>query len=206
MSLSFFEHLNWRFATKDFDSEKKVSEENLNKILEAIRFAPSSFGFQPYHVYVVGDQELKLKLQEAGHHQAQFADSSHVLVFCSRTDLEDRKEAYVARITGDDEEKREKLQPYINMLEGFVQGMHGDELLSWAHRQTYIALGFALAEAAELEIDSCPMEGFDPAKFDEILEVPEHMRSVVVMSLGYRKHEPKREKFRYPKEDLFTVL
>lgn len=204
MSQSFLDNLNWRFATKQFDSEKKVSEEDLQKVLEAIRLTPTSFGLQPFHVYVVQNPETKAKLKEAGFNQSQFEDASHVLVFCTATDLEDRVEALVKKMTGGSAEVEEKLSEYIHMLRGFVSGMDELNAKAWADRQTYLALGFGLAACAELQIDSCPMEGFMNEHFDEILQLPENMKSVSVLSIGYRKEDPLRPKMRLEKEELFT--
>lgn len=205
MSSTFLDNINWRFATKQFDPDKKLSEEVLNKIIEATRFTPSSFGLQPYHVYVVGDDALKAKLKEAGYSQPQFTDASHVFVFCARTDINTRIDLMVEGMTGGNEEAKEGMKDYIGMMRGFAEGLSAERVVSWASKQAYIALGFALAACAELEVDACPMEGFSPEDFDKILEVPAHFKSVVVMTAGYRKEDPKHPKFRYPKDDLFTV-
>ena len=89
---------------------------------------------------------------------------------------------------------------------GFAEGMHGEMALNWASKQAYIALGFGLAACAELGIDSCPMEGFSSEEFDKILGLPEGQKSAVVMAVGYRGEEPQYPKFRYPNNDLFTVV
>lgn len=205
MSSTFLDNINWRFATKQFDPDKKLSEEVLNKVIEATRFAPSSFGLQPYHVYVVGDDSFKAKLKEAGYGQPQFIDASHVFVFCARTDVNARIEGMIEGMTHGSEEAKEGMKEYIGMMRGFAEGLSAERAVSWAGKQAYIALGFALAACAELKIDACPMEGFSTEEFDKILEVPANFKSAVVMTVGYRKEGPKYPKFRYSKEDLFTV-
>jgi nitroreductase len=202
----FLSQLEWRFATDEFDTDKKIPEADLEKILTSIRMAPSSYGLQPYHVFVITNEELRLKLQEKGYDQAHISEASHYLVFCSRNDYMDRVDQYVDVSSGGDAEKADKLQGYANVMRRTKEGQSAEDIKLWADRQTYLALGFALAACAELEIDAAPMEGFQPPAYDELLELPEHMKSVVAMSVGYRKNDPKRGKVRFPNEDLFTTL
>ncbi len=206
MENTFLSGLDWRNAEKNFDPAKKVSDEDLNKILHAVKMAPSSFGLQPYHVYVVADQAVKLKLKEKGFNQQQFEDCSHVLVFCGRDDLVDRINKYFEMASGGDMEKRKAMEGYENMMKGFAEGKSSNDVIGWAFRQAYIALGFALAACAELKIDSCPMEGFDAKGFDQILSMPAGTNSVAVMTIGYRKDVPHMGKVRFPEEDLFTKV
>lgn len=202
--MDFLSQLDWRRAEKNFDPTKKVSEDDLKKILHAIQMAPSSFGIQPYHIYVVSDPEVKKQLRASAYHQAQFEEASHLLVFASRSDLGARVNAYFEMASGGSPEVREKMKEYEAMMEGFVSGLPEGAHKAWADRQAYIALGFALAAAAELGIDSCPMEGFNSAEFDSILKLPTSQKSAVVLSLGYRKMEEAHPKVRFPESDLFT--
>ncbi len=206
MENTFLSGLEWRNAEKNFDPSKKVSPEDLEKILHAIKLAPSSFGIQPYHVFAVSDRTVKLKLKEKGFNQQQFEDASHILVFCGRNDIFDRIDEYFKIATDGDEEKRKEMAGYESMMKGFAEGQTEQVAMQWAFRQAYIALGFALAACAELRIDSCPMEGFDSHGFDQVLNLSDNMRSVAVMSIGYRKEEPHRPKVRFPEEDLFTMI
>lgn len=202
----FLEQLDWRRAVKVYDPEKKISEEDMKQILRASQMAPSSFGIQPYHVYIVTDVAVREQLRAEAFDQAQFTDASHLLVFASRTDMNERIDGYFETASSGDAEKKAAMQGYRDVIEGFVGNMPAEKQKNWADRQTYIALGFALAAAAELEVDSCPMEGFNPAKFDEILGLPEHMKSVVCLSLGYASEPAKRPKVRFPESDLFTYV
>lgn len=152
--MSFLSQLNWRYATKKFDTTKKVSDENLEKIIEAIHLAPSSFGMQPYHFFIVTNQEKKDAIQAASWHQAQVGTSSHLLVMCARNDLTTVKDEYFDALSGGSEEVREQLSGFEQMVTGFLPNSSPE----WAKKQVYIAQGFALAACAELEIDSCPME------------------------------------------------
>jgi nitroreductase len=202
--MNFLSQLNWRFATNDFDPDFTVSDENLNQILDAIQMTPSSYGLQPYHVVVIKNKELRSKLLEHGFNQPAIIDASHLLVFCTRTDALERIDQYVELASNGDKEKAEKLQGYANIMRQTVSAKSPEALKSWADRQTYIALGFAMAACAELELDSAPMEGFKPDTFDEHLELPASMKSVVLLAIGKRAHDSKRAKVRFSKEDLFS--
>lgn len=200
--MTFLDNLEWRFATKTFDPSKKVSEEDMDKILKAIRFAPTSFGLQPLHVVNVTDPDLRAKIRENGYGQGQITDASHLLVFCVRTDFDQRIEDYMNVMTGGHNEFRNKVKGVEDMIKGTFKGKTELELANWAKRQVYIALGFALAAAAELKIDSCPMEGFTPDKVDEVLGLPSHIKSVAILSVGYRADEPKHPKVRFALDEL----
>ncbi|HWQ60623.1 MAG TPA: NAD(P)H-dependent oxidoreductase [Candidatus Fimivivens sp.] len=202
--MSFLDHLDWRFATKKFDPEKRVSDESVAKILEAIRMTPSAYGLQPYHVRVVTDAETKKKLSDASYGQPQPSDASHVLVFFSRTDIMNRIDAYAKLVFGDEagSEQAVKMVGRFRQMAGRYEGSAGAD---WAARQTYIALGFALAAAAELEVDSCPMEGCDFSAVKGIFDLPEIFTPALLLPIGYRMDGSARPKARFPKEDLFTV-
>jgi nitroreductase len=202
---NFLSQLDWRFATKSFDPEKKVSEENLSQILHALRMAPSSFGLQPYHIVLVNDPALRESIKGAAYGQAQITDASALLVFCARTNAETRPEAYVEHASGGNEEVKQAMQPLKDMMSGAVQMKTPEQRTDWSARQAYLSLGFALAACAELGIDSCPMEGFDHAGVDQILDLPaQHLTSLAFLTIGYRKEEAARPKFRFPAEDLIS--
>ena len=199
--MSFLSQLNWRYATKKFDTTKKVSDENLGKLIEAIRLTPTSFGMQPYHFFIVTNQEKKDAIQAASWHQAQVGTSSHLIVMCARNDLTAVKDEYFDALSGGSEEVRENLSGFEQMVTGFLPNASPE----WAKKQVYIAQGFALAACTELEIDSCPMEGFDTAAVKTILELPANLDVAVMIPIGYRAvDESPRPKFRFPKEKLFT--
>lgn len=206
MANTFLDNLDWRCAEKAFDPAKKVSDADLAKILHAIKLSPSSFGIQPYHFYVISDQATKMKLKEKGYNQQQFEDASHLIVFCGRNDLADRVNKYFEMASGGDAAKREEMKGYENMMKGFAEGKQGDDAMNWAHRQAYIAFGFAMAACAEMMIDSCPIEGFDATAADQILNVPANTKSVAILAIGYRKDLPHFPKVRFPEEDLFTKI
>ncbi len=206
--MSFLSNLNWRYATKKFDTTKKVTPEDLDTLLEAIRLTPTSFGMQPYHFYVVSNDDIKNKLQAAAWNQPQIGTSSHVIVFAARSDLANNKEEFFTLLSGGNPEVRAHLKGYEDMVAGFVAGKADPkDALAWSAMQVYIAQGFAMAALAELEIDSCPMEGFDPVAFWEILGLPDSQKAVVILPIGYRAaDESPRPKSRFTKESLFTEV
>lgn len=202
---TFITQLNWRFATKIFDKEKKVNQEDLNTILDAIRLAPSSMGLQPFHVFVITDEKLREDLKKLSYRQAQVTDASCLLIFCARNDIDSRIDSMIDLISGNNKEAKEGLSGFKEMLINFTLGKSKEELMDWSARQTYLALGFGLAACAELGIDSTPMEGFDSQAVHKKLNLPENIFPVAYMAVGYRKEEPSRKKFRFPQDELFTV-
>jgi nitroreductase len=206
--MSFLSQLNWRYATKSFDVTRKVSDADLDMILEAIRLTPTSFGMQPYHFYIVSNQDIKDKIQAVAWNQSQIGTSSHLIVFVARTDLVALKEEFFEGLSGGNPEVRAHLKGYEDMVAGFVASKTDEwDILAWSSKQAYIAQGFALAAAAELQIDSCAMEGFDPVAVGEILGLPPTQKAVVMLPIGYRAAtETPRPKFRFTREALFTEV
>lgn len=203
--MSFLKKLNWRYATKAFDTQKKVSEENLNKILEAIRLAPTSFGLQPFRVEVITDQKLKDLLKTHGWNQPQYSTASHVLCFVALTEVKNRITQYLDLASNGDAEARKKLEGYEKMMRGAMEPRSVEDLKIWATKQAYIALGFAMAACAELEIDSCPMEGFIPAEVDKVLGLKSGEFSAVMLPIGFREASANpRGKVRFDSKNMFS--
>lgn len=201
--MSFLSNLNWRYATKRFDTAKKVSHEDLEKILEAIRLTPTSFGLQPYHFFVVTNQEIKDKIQAVSWNQPQVGTCSHLIVFCARNDLNELKEEFFQGLSGGNPEVRQQLATYEQMVTNFLPNSSPE----WAKKQAYIAQWFALAACAELQIDSCPIEGFDAQEVSKILSLGNDLTPALLLPIGYRDAtENPRPKFRFSWEKIFTFL
>jgi nitroreductase len=200
------EHLNWRYATKKYDTTKKLSAEQLHLITEALRLAPSSFGLQPWKFIHVTSPELRVQLSAAAWGQPQVTEASDLFVLCSMNALDDahidRQVASAAKARG---VEPEVLAGYSQMMKGSVAA-RAAILGEWNARQVYIALGVALTVAAENQIDASPMEGFDPQKFDEILGLAQlGVTSRVMLALGFRSSEDKDQsvpRARFAKEDV----
>lgn len=201
---SFLQGLEWRHATKAFDSNRKVSSDDLGHVLTAIRMAPTSFGLQPFRVDVIASADVKADIAPLAWHQKQITTSSHLLVFSARTNAKGRIDQYFSELSGNDAAKRAGLKDYEAMMHGALDARTPDQLFAWASKQAYIALGFGLAACAELKIDSCPMEGFGPAELDKLLKFDSDTRSVALLALGYRDPAvASMPKFRFPEADLF---
>ncbi len=201
---TFLSQLNWRHATKSFDTNNPLSDAQIDQVLNAIHMAPTSFGLQPFYVRVVKSEAIKKQLCQAGWNQSQFETASAVLVFVARTDAFARIDQYFTKVSGGNAEVRAGFKMYEDMMKGAFAENNLERIKSWAQKQCYIALGFALAACAELEIDSCPMEGFSPETFDKILAVPAGEFSTVVLTIGRRAAGSKPfPKMRFDKSDLF---
>ena len=168
---SFLEKLEWRNATKKFDPAKPVTNEQIQKITEAIRMAPSSFGLQPFYVKVVRNAATNEKLKAAGWGQVQFTTSTANLIFVARTDISQRIDSMLTQVTKGNAAARAAMKDYEGMMNTFESNLTPADKKVWAQKQSYIALGFALAACAELGVASCPMEGFVPTEFDKILNL-----------------------------------
>jgi nitroreductase/dihydropteridine reductase len=180
--------LNWRYAGKIFDPSKKVSEDELQTILEAGRLAPSSFGIEAWKFLVIENSETRAALRAIAYDQPKVTDASHLLVFCRRTDIrENITRELIERtsaITGAD---TASLAGFEGMVSGTIASRNDAEIASWVRAQTYIALGMMIETAALLAIDTCPMEGFDSAKADEILGLTsKNLASVTMLAIGHR--------------------
>lgn len=189
--MSLIEDLKWRHAVKAYDSTKKVSEEDLNKILEAARLAPTSSGLQPFRVIVVENQELKEKMVKGALNPEVMRGSSHVLVFAAWDNYSAEKIDTVYDYHTDVRElPRGRFSSYTDQLKTIYGAQTAEENFAHTARQTYIALGLAMAQAAELKIDSTPAEGFSTEVVDEILGLKElGLKSVTLLYLGYRDAE-----------------
>lgn len=209
--MSLIEQLNWRYATKKFDTNKELTPEQLDTLLTAIQLSPSSYGLQHYKVIVVKDPAVRQKLREAGYNQPQITDASHLLVFAAEANInEDYVKNFIDLVAEKRGVPRESLAGFENVLLGSIASRNAEQRLIWAQKQAYIALGLLVTAAALHHIDAGPMEGFDAAKFDEILGLPEKgLTATVIAAVGFRADDDayvKLEKVRKPKEDLFIHI
>lgn len=200
-SSQLIQDLNRRYATKVFDATKKLEKEQVDQLLESARLAPSSYGLQPWKFIVVQDQAIRSKLVEHSYGQTQVVDASHLIVLCIKKDfwVED-VERYIQDIITTREVPREKLEWYKNMMIGTIESMKTHELFARMRAQVYIALGFVMAEAAHMHIDSCPMEWISHSAYDTLLWLGEHYTTVVACPVGYRSdsdHYADLKKVRY---------
>lgn len=206
------EVLNWRYATKRM-SGRIVPEEKVDRILEAIRLAPSSYGLQPYSVILVRDEALRRKIKPLAANQPQIVECSHLLVFAVVDPLHEGDVDAMLRLTARERDMAlERLEDYgATIKEAVWELVSADQSFHWAARQAYIALGVASVAAAAERVDATPMEGFDPEGLDRLLGLGERrLRSVLMLALGYRDSETdwlaSLKKVRRPREEMVVEL
>ena len=205
------EHRTWRYATKKFDAAKKVSDEDLETLMEATRLSASSYGLQPYHVLVISDQAIKEQLKPASWGQSQITDASHIIVFANTTDFGDELvDEYVTNICQTRNIPEEGLKGYADFMKSKLVDLPLEAKDNWTAKQAYLAFGNLMQAAAELKIDTCPMEGFEADKYNEILGLNDkNLNAAVVLPIGYRSEEDATQhlpKVRKSKEELFTLI
>ncbi|NJM80957.1 MAG: NAD(P)H-dependent oxidoreductase [Flavobacterium sp.] len=208
---TFIENQNWRYATKKFDATKKISTKDLEKIKEAIRLSASSYGLQPYQVFIIENPELRAKLQPVSWGQSQIIDASQLLVFANIVDInENHIDDYMVNMASTRGMNIEDLKPYGDFMKSKIIPLPTDAKSTWTSKQTYIALANLLNVAAELKIDVTPIEGFEPEKYNEILGLDKlGLNASVVATIGYRHPEDATQhypKVRKSNEDLFITL
>ncbi|OCB78515.1 nitroreductase family protein [Flavobacterium crassostreae] len=185
--MNLLENLNWRHAVKAYKANKKVSQENIDKIVEAARLAPSSSGLQPFQLVVIENQEIKEKLALTALNPDCMRNCSHVIIFAAwdryTAERIDKVYDHTTEVRG---LPKGRFESYTDQLKASYLKQPAEENFAHTARQSYIALGLALAQAAELRIDSTPVEGFDNAVTDEILGLQSHgLKSVSLMYVGY---------------------
>jgi nitroreductase len=204
--------LQWRYAAKKMNPAKKVQQDKVERILEAARLAPTSSGLQPFEIIVVTDPAVRAKIQPIAWNQAQITDGSHLLVFAAWDNYTADRINMMFDLTNDQRGfKNEGWENYRQMLLNSYPQRDAEVNFQHAARQAYIGMSAALIAAAFEEVDSTPMEGFDPNALDEILGLRARgLRSVAILPLGYRADEGdwlvNLKKVRRPREQFVTEV
>ncbi|MCX6337586.1 MAG: nitroreductase family protein [Bacteroidetes bacterium] len=209
--MSLIEDLHWRYATKKMNGEA-VPQEKVDYILEAARLAPTSSGLQPFEILVITNKELLEKVLPLAHGQRQIVDASHVLVFAAWDNYtEERINEAFARNNEERGLPSIATDDYRNMLLKIYLAKPAEENFTHAAKQVYIGFTAAIIAAAEQKVDATPMEGFNPAALDELLNLKEKgLRSVLLLPIGYREAEKdwlvNMKKIRVSKDRFITEL
>lgn len=182
------EHLKWRYAVKRYDSTEKISEEQKQYVRESIRLTPTSLGLQPFKVFEINTSEIKSKLKEACFNQPQIVEADMVLVFASFTKIsEDHINSHIQNTATIRNQEVSSLDPFKKGIQEYVAKLSVDAIKSWSSKQTYIALGVAMAECAKIGVDSTPMEGFNPEQVNQLLGLAaKDMEVSVILTAGKR--------------------
>jgi nitroreductase len=206
------EQLNWRYATKQFDPSKQIPVETWQVLEQSLVLAPSSFGLQPWKFLVIRNPELRQQLVEYSWGQKQVVEASHLVVFAVKKHLDAADvDRYISRMAQVQQVSTDSLQGFGNVVKGFLdKPPYPLDLDAWSTRQVYIALGQFMTTAAMLGVDTCPIEGFTPAKYDEVLRLTEQgYAAVVVCPAGYRAVDDKnaaRPKVRFATQDVVKYI
>lgn len=204
--------LNWRYATKAFDPARKIPDFVWKTLQDTLVLSPSSFGLQPYRFLIVKDPAVRERLRPHSWNQSQVVDASHYVVFAARTAMTEAEiDRFLDRVVEVRGVPREALEGYRGMMYGSLLSPGAEARIPhWAALQAYIALGNLMTSAALLGVDTCAIEGFVPAEYDEILGLKEQgYAAVVCCALGYRSSEDKYAslaKVRMPDASLIRVV
>jgi nitroreductase len=209
MNNSIIEALKWRYAVKQYDSSKTISESDLDILKESIRLTPTSFGLQPFQVLIIENKEIKEKLKKASFGQSPITDCSHLIVFAANKNIpHNQVDEYMKNVAATRNIELEKTKGFGDYIKGAIAPMTEEQFILWNTKQTYIALGFLMHTAAELRIDATPMEGFDASEYDEILGLSKNgLTSTVICPIGFRSVVDKNQfqaKVRKSSEELFV--
>lgn len=180
--------LQWRYATKEFDPSAKIPADTWDTIEQSLVLTPSSFGLQPWKIFVLTNPTKKAELLEHSWNQRQVVDCSHFVIFAAPTSVGDQEiQSWIDCIASTRNVSTESLAGYQQMMEGFLGNLDEAARLAWAHRQIYIALGQLMTTAALLGVDACPMEGFVPTEYDRLFGLSErNLTTSVACALGHR--------------------
>jgi nitroreductase len=208
---TIIEDLNWRYATKKYDTTKKIPQDQIDILMEALRLSPSSYGLLPFKILMIESAEIREKLKPHSWNQSQITDASHLLVFCS---LKEMTDVYIDQHTELVEMTRSlekgQLQGFANFVKVKVNEKSVFDQSEWNARQSYIALGILMQSCAALRIDATPMEGFEPEKYNEILGLNDkNLDATLVCALGYRSEEDTNQhlkKVRKPMSDFLEIV
>ena len=202
----------WRYAVKKFDASRKIDNSTWDALEQTLVLTPSSFGLQPWKFLVITSQAVKEQLKPASWNQSQVTDCSHHVVFCAKANVTEADvDLFIKRVVEVRGSEVQSLKGYRDVIAGFAaKAAKEGWLRQWTAKQVYIALGNLMTSAAALGVDTCPMEGFEPAKYDEILGLPaEGVNAVVGCCVGYRSADDRyatAKKVRFPIEELIKRI
>ncbi len=216
--------LNWRYAVKKYDVNKKLDTETLDTLIEAMRLTPSSLGMQPWKIIIVENKDVRSRLKDAGFNQSQFSDASHLVVICAKNSIgSGDAERFLQSVAEQRGVTRQSLDGFAKNIFNFIKlivltklfgetimkAFSGIDASDWAEKQCYIVLGNLLTSSAIIGVDASPMEGFNAKKFDKILNLQGY-HSVVTCALGYRDEHndflATSKKVRYSRDEVFEFV
>jgi len=209
--MSLVQSFKWRYATKKYDTSKKIDSGVLADLTETVRLAPSSFGLQPYKFLFIKDKAKLEEISRAANGQPQITTGAHVFVVAVETNVDEKTVAdYIDKAATARQTERKNLEPREQFVNGMLGKMDYDQRIVWAENQASIAVGVFVAAAAEAGIDASPIGGFDKSAVNEILSLKEkNLTSALLFVIGHRSPEDdyaRIPKIRKPKEELFQTI
>ncbi|MDC6351377.1 NAD(P)H-dependent oxidoreductase [Zeaxanthinibacter sp. PT1] len=204
----FIQHLEWRYAVKKFDAEKMLPDTDIAVLKQSFNLTATSFGLQPIRLVVVSDKDLQKRLLPLSYGQKQVSQASHVLVICIEKEISpDYISSYFKTIKKIRGTSDEILEPYKEQMLATFAGWDQKQVEDWARNQAYLALGNLLTICAFRKIDSCPMEGFMPAEYDELLGLDKlGLSSVLVLPVGYRAEDDMFSEFKKVRRSIDKTI
>lgn len=208
---NYIEDLQWRYATKIFDATRKISDDNLEILKNAMQLSASSYGLQPYEILIIKNSEIRKKLKAASWNQPQITDASCLIVLANSVNFNEGSiNDYILNIAGTRSISTSVLDGLKQTMSQTLLTKSSEDLNNWTSKQAYIVLGNLLSAAANLHIDACPMEGFDASQYNDILGLSEKgLNAAVIVAIGYRAEDDTTQhlqKVRKPKTQLFHSI
>lgn len=209
--MNVIDQYKWRYATKKFDTKKKISNSNIELIKESISLAPTSYGLQLFKVIIVEKKEIKDDLKKASFNQSQISDASHIFIFCNSTKIvENDIDTYIKNKAAIQNKTISEISGYGDFLKDTLLKKEHNKISTWTANQVYIALSHLMTFCPSLGIDSCPIEGFEASKYNKILKLNNrNLNSTVVAAVGYRSNKDSSQyekKIRKSNDELFETL
>lgn len=200
--------LNWRYATKRFAPDQKLSEVQLGLLRESLRLTPSSFGLQLWRFLFVADPEIRETLRSHAWNQPQVSEASHLVVLCRWRQVTAQDVAeFVADAAQKQGTSRESLAGYEQVIVNFIQSFSSEGLSAWLAKQVYLALGQLLTVCARMRVDACPLEGFDSEAFDDVLGLrQQNLAATVICPIGFRDPSDRFSQLPRVRWDLERVI
>ena len=202
------EALQWRYATKKFDNAKILPPQKMEVLKNAFNLTATSYGLQPIKLVIVHNKDLQQRMVNFSMNQQQISTASHVLIFCVERNVDKTFiENYFNSVQKIRATSDEILNPFKDFLINDFENKHEDEITAWATNQAFLALGTLMTVCAIEGIDACPMEGFEPNKYDELLGLEKlNLKSVLVLPIGYRAHDDMFSEFKKVRRPLSDVI
>lgn len=209
--MSLIEALKWRYATKNYNTSKKVADAVFQQLTEAVRLAPSSFGLQPYKFLLIEDKAKLEAISAAAYGQPQITSGAHVLVLAVETNIDEHTVAsYIDKAAIARKTARKNLEAREQFVNSVIDKLDYEQRIDWAEKQAFLAVGIFVAAAAVAQVDASPMEGFDKSAIDEILDLKsKNLASALLFVIGYRDEEDEFAaipKVRKEKKEIFHII